>query len=235
MNIKLSTDHPVSTQLNPTQSSTNPSSFESECEVIDQKWSSAPRFETALDGFRKSGTQTLKEKIDECHKHKAFYKCPNCNRYFAVLMTCKSRLCPYCAKNRALKWFHRLKSIKMQYPLTMCLTSKHSQDLRGTINLVLKSFRTFRKSFPEMKKGVYSIEILPKIDGYWYVHIHMLFDCVWLDGDKVSKVWNNLTGAYVKDLKRRYGQGALLETCKYVTKGLENLTDEQRETVDESH
>lgn len=173
--------------------------------------------------------QTESEKIASCGQDYAILGCDGCGEQYAVKLTCHSRFCPSCAKKRSLAWFAEWRQVRLQWPMHLVLTLGVWPDaeLATGVDLALKAFAKFRRKFKTMKYGIYTLEFCPR-PGAWYVHLHCLCSCRWLDGEKVSDAWEKLTGYRVKHIRRvgpRNGdrEAAVREVLKYVTKGLQAL------------
>lgn len=194
--------------------------------------------ENAIDYCQSSGLveefqfDVFLNKAKECCKKFLLIK-NDSNEYKLVPIFCKLRLCPTCARRRSSKWVEKLKNVRFQFPMFLTLTMPVGPDLSDSIARIISSFQKFRRHF-KLKKGVYAIEIVPKGNGNFYVHLHSLVDCVWLDGEEVSEYWGMLTGAYVKKIKRvRNVQETIREVCKYVSKCVSNpnIADEVKEEI----
>jgi hypothetical protein len=164
------------------------------------------------------------EKIAECRTTKIVLWCPCCKTYYTVQAVCRDRLCPYCAKHRALRWSHRYKNIRLTWPVFITLTMIPDNDIAFSVDLALKSFAKIRRQFPALKRGIYALEIgyASSDEGKWRVHLHVLADCRWVDRGRLAAAWRSMTGAYVVDVKRVKGglRSMVREVCKYTSKGV---------------
>ena len=75
------------------------------------------------------------------------------------------------------------------------------------------------------------LEFLPRPGG-WYIHLHCLVNCRWLDQKQASEAWQDLTGyevVYIRRVKpmKSDREAAVREVLKYVTKGLYALPTER--------
>jgi len=135
-----------------------------------------------------------------------------------------------------MEWYHRMLAVQMKYPMHLVLTLCVGQYLTGLIALAISAFQKVRRHFKELEKGIYRFEVINKGPDGWYVHLHVLVDCLWIDGEALEEYWHSLTGARIKKIRRVGGkkwgrdQGvkdALLEVTKYVVKAPEDLTPEE--------
>lgn len=198
--------------------------------------------------FRRANWPRARDDMDCCGDQFRDYACPDGHGHYAAPHTCKNRLCPKCARRRHMELYHRyLPWVQTwKWPLHLVLTLRVSTDLKASIDLALSSFSKLRRSFPSLGRGIKSCEINPKGDTEYYVHLHVLADCEWLDGESVGDAWKALTGSYVKKIRRvgpkwsngRSTEGALLEVTKYVSKGMSRkagpLADLQAQAVYQS-
>lgn len=177
----------------------------------------------------------LIDQVKNCGQEVIAFKCRNGHGWYAVDKDCKARICVHCERARAMKAYHKYKAVKWRWPLHVVLTLAVGHDLPDLITLALSSWSEVRKHFPQLQKGVRSLEIMPKGADGWYVHLHILADCEWIDGAALEAFWKALTGSYVKKIKRvgnKHSRGrvvadAVREVCKYVAKGLGVLTDDE--------
>jgi hypothetical protein len=51
-------------------------------------------------------------------------------------------------------------------------------------------------------RGIKVIEIKPMRDGLYFYHYHLLVDSAYIPQKKVSKIWREISGSYVVDVRR---------------------------------
>lgn len=170
-----------------------------------------------------------------CKRQSIYLVCSCCGRAYAVPVRCRSRLCPDCARGRAMDYYHRYRDRHYRNPLLVTLTTKAGPDLAGALETMRHAWpellrsRLFRRPGPgkarsRVRFGIYGIEVKRSPHG-WYLHLHALVDFKgWLDQRELSRLWGHLTGgASVVDVRRAWRhaggvQGAVREVTKYVGK-----------------
>lgn len=171
----------------------------------------------------------VSERIAECRKHWSVIACKGCGKAYRLLARCHSRLCRPCARARGTKWGHRLAAADFRHPVMLTLSTLPGPDAAASYALIRRAWRVIlrRRYNPERgvrvwRCGVAAVECKPNPAG-WYVHLHALVDCVsWTDMARLQAEWQELTGAYVADIRRvdrHRVRGAIAEVVKYVTDG----------------
>lgn len=125
-------------------------------------------------------------------------------------------------------WLHKVDPDAFQWPMLLTLTLPAGPGCAALVSLILQAFKVWRRTL-NVKRYLYAVEVKPHALGY-YVHLHALVDCVWLNLDAARGLWHSLTGASVIDAQRVRGHGkrsAVREVVKYVTKAPDALTPEQ--------
>jgi len=189
------------------------------------------RARAPLSWRRVLGSRSESAKVAACRTHKQVRRCPKCGESYAISVRCRSRWCPHCARVRSLAWFHKVSPDAFLFPSLVTLTLKAGPNLHALVALVLWAWPKWCRALG-VKRYVRAVEILPRPGGFWYVHLHALVDCVWLDRKLAASVWCALTGAHVLDVRRvstskGVRAGAVREVVKYATKGVDSLTAEQ--------
>ncbi len=115
--------------------------------------------------------------------------------------------------------------------MTLTLPWVKSESIKEQKNRLIKSFAKLRR-WKEIgfKRGIYTVEILKKDGDFWYLHLHALIDCKWLDQGRLSEIWKEVTGdASVVDIRRvNNTKKACKEVIKYQTKMWELSEDEKQ-------
>jgi len=127
-------------------------------------------------------------------------------------------------------WFHKVNPDAFRYPMLLTLTLPAGPDGKGLVSLILQAFRKWRRTL-NVRRYLYAVEVKPHALGY-YVHLHALVDCVWLNLDAARGLWTSLTGAVVLDVQRVSQsdggrRSAVREVVKYCTKAPDALTPEE--------
>lgn len=193
----------------------------------------------------------IKEKRDDLAQvlldcgEKMDIRCVCCDDVLTIERGCKKRWCPVCAPKITAKRYRRLEGLvnRMQWPLSVCLTTRNKINAEGALESFKESFHSFQRTAfwkATVEGGVAGFEVTHRDKG-WHVHLHAILDCRWLAvktpepnrrmtkqqqkslceraQDELSEVW----GAYVQGSKamvwvnRRLGS-ALAETLKYAIK-----------------
>jgi len=175
-----------------------------------------------------------------CKESYFWFRCNRCGNAVKGFITCKKRTCLVCARTRSFQFIEIYLPIILcfQWPsfLTLTLRVKPDKDVKIEVDRIIASFRKLRKrKVWDVKRGIFSIEIVKKRDWGWFVHLHALVDSKWIDQAALSDVWRNITGdSYVVDI-RRVGNPklGLREVLKYQTKIWE-LNEEDKEFVEKT-
>jgi hypothetical protein len=112
--------------------------------------------------------------------------CSACKSRRPVVLQCKKRWCPSCARILSADRLDRYQASidAMKWPLLVTLTMPHSADssdpsdvrkLRRALGK-LRRLRWFKRS---VSGGITSIEVTCGDNG-WHPHAHMLIDCRWM-------------------------------------------------------
>jgi hypothetical protein len=120
--------------------------------------------------------------------------------------------------------FDFLKPKKLRF-ITLTLQSKPSDRLADRLDEIYKCFRYLRASrlWEEcVSGGVAFLEITRgKRRDRWHVHLHLLFEGKYIDQDKLSTTWCNITrGSFRVDVRAVRDGGGVNYVTKYATKAL---------------
>ena len=185
-----------------------------------------------LAGCHSGGRRWRREsaKVHACGQYQGRWTCPHCGKVYAVVSHCRSRFCAHCARARSMVWLHKVNPDAFRYPMLLTLTLPAGPDGKGLVSLILRAFRRWRRAL-NVRRYLYAVEVRPHALGY-YVHLHALVDCVWLNLDAARGLWRSLTGATVLDVQRVSQstggkRSAVREVVKYVTKSPDALTPEE--------
>lgn len=165
---------------------------------------------------------------------------------------CNYRICTECAKSRSFRFYKKyLKPLRKKriarsiYDLGLrflTLTIINQENLEEGINYLYKSFYKFnRRSYLKERifGGLGVIDIKKGNDGLWNLHAHFIIDSRYLDvkshkktgrDSKLVQEWKHCTkGSGVLYIERiRNHKGALNYVLKYLTKGISDLSVEEK-------
>lgn len=189
----------------------------------------------ALAGCHSGGKRRRREsaKVATCGQYQGRWTCSHCGKVFAVVSHCRSRWCLPCARARSTKYAHSVNPAAFVFPSHLTLTLRAGPDVAGLVDLALRAFPKWARAV-NVKRFVYAIEILrAKTCAGYFVHVHALIDCVYLNPQEARAVWQKLTGATHPPHVRRVGKddaarrSAVYEVVKYATKAPDGLTPEE--------
>ena len=165
----------------------------------------------------------------------------------AKVRTCKKHLlCPFCARARGHKSHEAyrkkfdalVESSPGLKPIFLTLTVKNGDDLQERFEHLKSSFRVLQErrrdylkkgrgktEFRKLDGAVFSYEVTNKENG-WHPHIHMIaLAHDWIDREKLSAEWEQITGdSKIVDV-RKIDDGAFSEVFKYALKFSELTLD----------
>jgi plasmid rolling circle replication initiator protein Rep len=189
-------------------------------------------------------------RLRTCGKNFNFFMC-NCN-FIKIPKRCNYRICPVCGKIRSIKFYKKFiglikkkrvaRSIYDKGLRLLTLTIKNQENLEGGITKLYSSFTQLKRRDyckHNLSGGLGVIEIKKGKDGLWNHHIHFIIDSSYLDmkshkktgkDAKLVQEWKECTGdSGILDIKRiTYHKGALNYVLKYLTKGIDDLTNEEK-------
>lgn len=174
-----------------------------------------------------------------CGEFYFMVRCQSCGNVFRSYITCKKRTCEKCSRVRSVRLVNAYYPVVLSFTwpafMTLTLPWVESKKVREQKDRLVDSFAKLRR-WKEIgfKKGIYTIEILKKDGDFWYLHLHALIDCKWLDQKRLSEIWKKITGdASIVDIRRiNNTKKACMEVIKYQTKMWE-LTDDEKLFVDQ--
>jgi len=143
-----------------------------------------------------------------------------------VPVTCKSRLCEHCSKERS----DRLKPQiiagcrRMDSPRFLTLTLATTQrTLTEELDRLGECFRRLRRTklwTAHVTGGLYTIEVTwGKNSNGWHPHIHAIIDGTYIEVAKLSAEWKRITGdSFIVDLRKCHSDRQLANyLAKYVS------------------
>ena len=186
-------------------------------------------------------------KFDDCRTYAYFVRHKATHQVRVQSTACRLRWCPLCMKskryiisNEVAKWVTKVKK-----PKFLTFTLKHNEDsLHERIKDLYRFFRNVRRTEwfkHNVRGGVWFFQVTrSKNTGQWHPHIHCLVDSNFLPKEKLSDLWELITGdsrivdiRAIKDIKKTVDYVARYATapCR-----LSNFTvDDAIEIVDTLH
>lgn len=140
------------------------------------------------------------QRLDECRTQAWFVRHAETGQVRVASKQCHVRWCPFCSSARqgfltaqVASWLE-----PVEHPKLLTVTLKHSTaPLAWQIKNLYKSFIKFRKRSYLKKRiagGVWFFQIKKsKTDRLWHPHIHAVISGDYLNHDKLSKLWQNIT------------------------------------------
>jgi len=162
-----------------------------------------------------------------CGSHVDLYIDPDTAQVRRHTCTCKSRLCPYCARKRTARVADQMTAVvvKMKHPRHLVLTVKsQAGDLHQQTRDLRHWFAALRKNAfvkANMTAGVYTLECTLNLrTTKWHPHLHIIYDGEYMPQLKLRKLWHQITGGsdivWITDAQSR--TGLVKELCKYLGK-----------------
>ncbi len=157
----------------------------------------------------------------DCGQAHVVYTCSSTGEKWRSTFRCHDRLCPDCARIRALREFHKYREqlsqpglllVTLTVPNTWHVAREDYKALRRAFG-VLRRRRPFRKAW---KGGGYSIEtVWSKARGF-HVHLHAVIDGRYVPQALLKRNWHEITGnAYIVDVRR---VDSASQALKYIMK-----------------
>jgi hypothetical protein len=185
--------------------------------------------------------QNLARRMATCADSVHLYVDPELGEIHEYLHRCKSRLCPLCARSRAMNVSEQVEDLvkEMTTAKHLVLTVKSTDN---PLNAQLRDLRTWFAKLrrtklwtAKVKNGVYTIETtINEKTGLWHPHIHCVFDGDYIPYKMLQREWHAITGGseIIWIEKVDNAQGIARELCKYIGKPqkAESWTDEQIRT-----
>lgn len=177
--------------------------------------------------LKAAGLDDLAKQVNACGKL-AVWQCGACGDQAGrrQVISCKSRVCPYCLQARAERIARRLVDIVCGFanPVVVVLTVKNRPALAEADEHLRLSWRklTRRKEWKAHFAGGFVFwETTHNPATGWHAHLHILADGR-MDKQALSDLWLECTGdSYIVDISYIYPEkrrDAVLEACKYPCK-----------------
>lgn len=178
------------------------------------------------DAMDRRGYWKQAQALRECSETEHLTGCTHCGEAWWVTTKCRQRVCPICSykvsKDRAK--LIQLFINRLKYPKFVTLTMpRWTGDPREGIKELRSAFLRLRKNggIKELKGGCYSIELVPKDDG-WHIHMHLILDAPFIPHAKLIVEWGKALRVPRPsvDVRNADKGSAAHYVAKYVTKSL---------------
>jgi hypothetical protein len=174
--------------------------------------------------FYSAGLISIYESLKNCEETKSLMLCSHCGGGFYATTRCRKRICPICsyrvAQERRRYLHHLCRALKHPKLITLTMPRWHG-DPREGIKILKDGFHKLRKRdvFASVKGGAYTIEVLPKDNG-WHIHLHLLCDSAYIPHTKLFAAWRDILHIrYVSvDIQSAASRKAQYYIAKYVSK-----------------
>lgn len=176
--------------------------------------------------FRARGQDDIARRLDMCSEYEQLVCCGACGGHWWTPYRCKLRCCPICSREKARDRQTYLLAITSQQTRCKMITltmRRWKGDPREGIKYLRAAVQRFRdtKCMSKCKGGAYTIEVLPKPDG-WHIHAHLLVDVPYIPFKVLLRVWSKCLDqpsphvriqSACKDAVKKY-------VCKYASKSM---------------
>lgn len=185
------------------------------------------RYILALFDSSKPALQNSARRMATCADSVHLYVDSETLTVHEYLHRCNNRLCPLCARSRAIHVGAQVEDLvrAMKVPRHLVLTVKSGdRPLIEQLHNLRSWFAKFRRTSFWKKNvytGVYTIECtINERTGLWHPHIHCVFDGYYLPYKVVQHHWHEITGGseiiWLEAVDNI--QGMARELCKYIGK-----------------
>jgi hypothetical protein len=168
-------------------------------------------------------------------------ECPGCGLRHAVRHHCGHRACGRCQEIQRHRKVQDLWPLAQTFKAPRFLTltfksrSRLTRDWRRWQAACLRKFFKNKEIAAKLGGGIWAWEITYNQRlKMWHPHFHILFDGQYIPKALVKKIWSGIAeGAFIVDVRPVVGvgdvarRGALRETVKYITKGIDFVDDEE--------
>ena len=151
-----------------------------------------------IDAIERS---TRTDRYDSCRDYAFFVRHKISGEVRVQASACKLRWCPLCIRT---KRFFLTRNVaawtsKLKKPKLLTFTLKHKDvDLKERIIDLYRFFRNVRRTKwfkKNVRGGLWFFQVTKsKTDGLWHPHIHCLVDSNFLPKEKLSELWELVTG-----------------------------------------
>lgn len=185
------------------------------------------------------GYITAAGSMDACGNASVEIECNNCGDRHHVDHHCDNRVCDKCGESR---WSRTVKSLKKRIFNRMDWNNVRFMTLTyGNLSELTRSdIKDIREDFKRLKRreffagridgGVYSIEC-NWTDNGWNLHLHVVYQGGFIQQDRLSEAWEDLTGYPVVDIRKSNDKDSdAEELAKYITKQPDVSSDDSDES-----
>lgn len=160
-----------------------------------------------------NGSEDGLPELPACADHWWNLVCNHDATVVTVPNRCRRRTCPDCAHKRYLRLMQEYEPLlhKVQNPKLLTVTLRRGDDLELLVDRLVQGFKNLRRRdvMAPVRGGFYAIEVVPKPDGEWHVHLHALIDAPFIEQEDISDEWRDITGdSYVVDIRKLANQEA---------------------------
>lgn len=180
------------------------------------------------------------ERMRMCAEYWRRYICNQCGLQELQTYLCHDRFCPYCQRFRALKNAFKLRDFLKRYKPKSGLKFL-TLTIKNVYNIKKSDLQRLRRCYYNLRYrikrngygfygGVYSIETTykSKKSGF-HPHIHAIVDMDFIEHDKLSAWWYDITGdSFIVGINN-YREGTEYEVVKYMVKTMEFPPDQLRQ------
>ena len=176
--------------------------------------------------LREAGHEEWALALEGCGTEVKRIVCESCGWSHVVKYHCKLKICPNCLSLRAFRIQKRyLKAVnRLKEPKLWTLTLKNTRQLGAAVRKIRKCFEKLRRRVEVrrcLRGGIYAIEVTPRPDGTWCLHIHVLCEADYLPQKRLSDLWREITSdSYIVDVRKAYSpKKGLKYLLEYLAKG----------------
>lgn len=173
------------------------------------------------------GDKRRASRLNECGSAARTYVDPDAGKVRPWLSRCKSRLCPFCGRNRAARVADQISDLirTMAQPKHITLTYRSNDDLLTVqLDMLKQAFRRLRGTAAWkriVKGGVYTVEVTRNPDtDRWHPHLHIVVDADYFPVKQLAYLWSTFMpggrNVWIKPVADAHGMA--WEMAKYVGK-----------------
>jgi hypothetical protein len=176
--------------------------------------------------FREAGRNDIARRLDMCGEWEQLVACGECGGYWWTRYRCKLRCCPVCSKDKARDRAAYLLAVANEQTQCKMITltmRRWRGDTREGIKVLRQAIQRFRdtKIMAKCKGGAYTIELIPKPDG-WHIHAHMIVDVPYIPFRVLVRAWAHALRQPSPHVRIQNASAAAVKKyiCKYASKSM---------------
>ena len=138
--------------------------------------------------------------LDNCRKFAQFMRDKVSGEVKVMADSCKDRWCPMCASQKAsyAKDSTKIYIESLKAPRFLTLTLKNNEsDLKTQVEFLCSCFKTLRQRVywkRHVTGGIWFLQVKRgKNSGCWHPHFHILLDGDWMEQERLSALWEQVT------------------------------------------